>query len=148
MVSVSRYVRAAYLMALDNDIIYDGNPLKIYNNYIFQQKLPNNYIQIRDVYDTNVENDSKFIREVVVELEIFTLQYSVEEVSVAEQIADKVLDRLMEKIGGSNIAYESVLEFGHIYLEDNRTLFEVDEKGYYITRKILTFRQLVTIKTS
>ena len=147
MLSVSKYVRNAYLMALDNDILYNGEYLKIYNNYPFQRILPTNYIQIRDVFDTNVENDSKFIREVLVELEIYCQQYSVERVDSAEDIADLVLDRLMNKIGGTNISI-SALDFGHVYLEDNRTLFEVDDKGYYITRKILTFRQLVTIKTS
>ena len=144
MKNASIIVRGYYKAALSGNV-FNGQPLPIYDSYVYQVTTPNNYIEIRDVVESNVQNDAKFIIEVDVELEIVTTQYKNSSISLCESIAQKVYELILPKVGGDYIEFDDI-QIGHIYLETSRNLFEVDEKGNYITRKLLTFRQLVTIK--
>lgn len=144
MKNASSEIRTLYKTLLTG-LTYNGKSIPVYSNYVYQVNAPMYYIEITNVIEENVENDSKFIREVTTEIEVVTTQYKYEDISVSETISGYVYNALIPNIGG-NMPSSANFDFGHIYLENARQLFEVDEKGNYITRKLLTFRQLVTIK--
>lgn len=137
----SYYVRLAYKTALTNTIFYLGNAIPCYEA-IPDRTNPGSYIRIASVNDSSVNNDSKFISEMNVELEIVSRQYKFQDNKQVEDICTSILEIIIPTIGGG-IAIGK-FDCGHIYVEGTRTLYEVDEQGYYITRKLLSLKHLVT----
>ena len=61
-----------------------------------------------------------------------------------EEISEDVMQRVLPFIGGGGSSMSSNdFQIGHIQLESTRILDERDTNGEYITRKILTFNQLL-----
>lgn len=140
MKSVSGYIRMAYKDALTDNLTYEDEPVKVYDA-IPTNTTPKNYVVIRNVTDSSVNNDSKFISECSVELEIVSRQYKIQTNTPTEEILGLIYDIILINIGGD--LESEHFGIGHMFVENARSLYEVDENGYYITRKIVTIRQLV-----
>lgn len=142
MRNVSKDIREVYNNKLSN-IVYNGNRVP---NYITQPSgtLPDQYIELGEINTTNVLNDSKWISEVSVTIEVITAQYKYQNKDVADDIAQLILNEVIPTIGGSLI--NNYFWIGHVQLESTRYLDEIDGQGMYITRKILIFTQTLIEK--
>lgn len=142
MKNVGRQIRQVYDSKLD-DILWNGEPVPLYQSQS-SVYLPKRYIEIQGVETTNVLNDSKFISEVSVTIEVYTSQYKYQNRDTADEIAQSIFDLVIPTIGGTLI--NGNFEIGHVQLESSRYLEEIDEQGNYITRKILVFTQTLIEK--
>lgn len=142
MKNAAKQIRQAYNMKLEN-ITWGGEKVP---NYQSQPSvtLPKRYIELSSVDTTNVLNDNKFITEATVTVEVVTSQYKYQDRSVADEIAQSIMDVILPNIGG--FLDDEYFWIGHIQLESSRYLEEIDEKGMFITRKILIFTQTLIEK--
>lgn len=143
MKNASKYIRQAYKDALA-DLEYNEIPVPVYES-IISVTVPDYYIEITNVSESNVANDDSFIREVSVDLEVITKQYKIQNNDTVDEIAELVMEALIPTTIGQLDTEE--FQIGYVYVESSRYLHEVDDKGDYINRKLLTFRQLVTQKS-
>ena len=141
MKNVAKYLRPAYKTALTG-ITYNGENIPVYETNT-SVTLPDYYIEILNVTDANVDNDAKFIREVNVDVEVFTKQYKYQNNNAVDEISEDATQAILSVIGGN--LDTTAFQIGHINLSSSRYLYEEDN-GHYITRKILSFTQLVTQK--
>jgi hypothetical protein len=140
--NASKAIRTAFKNVLSG-ITYGGYTIPVYEN------LPVNttgdyYIELTTITDTNDANDAKFIRSVVINVEVYVRQNMYQNYDAVEEISEDVMQRVLPFIGGGGSSMSSNdFQIGHIQLESTRILDERDTNGEYITRKILTFNQLL-----
>jgi hypothetical protein len=141
-------IRKVYKQVLDT-ILYKENPIVVYENFL-QNTTPETYIHILNILESPVVNDAKFMREMSVDIEIYTEQYKYQNTDKVDEIASLVLEVLIPNVSSNELDSEEFInqdfQFGYVNLTNSRYLFEVGEKGTYITRKILTFNQTLIEK--
>jgi hypothetical protein len=137
--NASKTIRSVFKNALSG-IVYNGYPVPVYEN-LPVNATGNYYIELTTIQEGNEANDSKFIRSVIVNVEVYVRQNMYQNYDAVETISESVMQALLPSIGGSLV--DADFQVGHIQLEGVRTLDERDTNGEYITRKILTFQQLL-----
>ena len=85
------------------------------------------------------------MRDTEVNVEVFTRQYKYQSNTAVDEIAEDVMAAIIPNTN-SNALDTTDFQVGYIALQNSRYLYEVDEKGYNITRKILTFTQTLIQK--
>lgn len=142
MKNASKALRTAFKNVLSG-ITYGSYTVPVYDN------LPVNttgdyFIELTTVTEGNEANDAKFIRSVVINVEVYVRQNMYQDYDAVEDISESIMERVLPLIGGGGSSMSSNdFQIGHIQLEDARTLNERGTNGEYITRKILTFNQLL-----
>lgn len=102
------------------------------------ETVPDNYVQIMQVTDAPTErNNTRFVREVTVQLDIVTRQYKVSNRTVRDAISESILQAIIPIIGTNIISTD--FQITNIELENSTYLHELDG-AYHINRKILQFR--------
>ena len=142
MKNASKAIRRTYKAALAG-ITYNGNALPVYEPPTVQT-VPDYFIEISSVDETNEANDRDFMRVCDVNIEVFTRQYQYQDYSAVDEIAEDVMNAILPGVGGA--LDDADFQFGHIQLTGTRYLNERDDNGEYITRKILTFNQTLIQK--
>lgn len=141
-------IRKVYKDVLET-ILYNENPIVVYDTFLYKTT-PETYIQILNILESPVVNDAKFMREMSVDIEIYTEQYKYQNTDKVDEITQLVIDAIIPNVQSIELdspEFESLdFQFGYVNLTNSRYLFEVGEKGSYITRKILTFNQLLIEK--
>jgi hypothetical protein len=135
--NASKSLRRTYKAALAG-IEYNGYTLPVYEPPILVT-IPDYFIEISSITESNEANDTLFMRETSINVEIFTRQNQYQNYDAVDEISGMVSDRILPMIGGNLV--DNDFAFGHIQLESTRYLNERDTEGEYITRKILTFTQ-------
>jgi hypothetical protein len=143
MKNAAKSIRSAYKTALAG-ITYNGTAVPVYERAI-TQTYPDYFIEIGDVLDGFVGNDVKFMRDTEVNVEVFTRQYKYQNNTAVDEIAEDVMAAIIPNTN-SNALDTTDFQVGYIALQNSRYLYEVDEKGYNITRKIMTFTQTLIQK--
>ena len=139
MKNASKAIRTAFKNALAG-ITYNGYAVPVYEN-LPVNTTGNYYIELTTITEGNEANDSKFIRSVIINVEIYVRQNMYQNYDAVETISESVMMAILPGVGGSLV--DPDFQIGHIQLEGARILDERDTNGEYITRKILTFNQLL-----
>lgn len=100
--------------------------------------VPDNYVQIINATSTPVErNNSRWISEVTVQIDVITRQYKQSNRLVRDEIAEDILQALISSIGVE--FNDSDFQITNVELENSTYLHELDG-AYHINRKILSIR--------
>lgn len=142
MTNAGKYIRQLYDSLLD-EILWNGEKVPLIQSQS-ALTLPRKFIEIKGVETSNVLNDSKFMSEVTITIEVVTAQYKYQNRDTADEIAQNILYEIVPTIGGTLV--QDYFIIGHVQLESSRYLEEIDEQGNYITRKILVFNQTIIQK--
>lgn len=136
-------VRTIYVNALNGNISYNGKDVPVYGQTPFRTT-PQNYVVITDISETAVNTNNTFQNEVDVNIEIYSEQYRVNDLSIVDNIADQILNILIPDTGidGFQDTYFTVYPMSRtnsLYL----SLYSGDN---YVARKIITINNLVNQK--
>jgi len=116
-------------------ITYNGVSVPVYADEPIDT-VPDNYIQIINVSDGPTErNNTKFVREVTVQIDVITRQYKVSNRTVRDAISESILQAIIP-IMGTNIVGAD-FQITNIELNNSTYLNELDG-AYHINRKILS----------
>ena len=138
MKSATKEIRNLFKNALSG-LTFNGNPVPVYEN-LPVNTTGNYWIALQGITDNNNPNDSKFIRSVSIDVDILSRQFNYQDYEAVDTIAESVMNRIVPNVGGSLSGEE--FQIGHIQLEAERYL-DARSGEYYITRKILTFTQIL-----
>lgn len=138
MKNASKVIRSTFKNALSG-ITYGGASVPVYENQPVNT-VGNYWIQIISISEQNDPNDQRFIRPVSIDIDIVTRQYQYQDYTAVDTIAESVMQAILPQIGGSLSSND--FQIGHIQLEASRYL-DGRNGEYYITRKILTFSQIL-----
>ena len=120
--------------ALLSSLAYGGVPVPVYEDDPVET-VPDNYVQIIQVSDSPTErNNSRWIREVTVQLDVITRQYKVSNRTVRDSIANDILGLITASIGVE--LNNTDFQITNIELDNSTYLNELDG-AYHINRKIL-----------
>jgi hypothetical protein len=123
--------------ALLSSLAYGGVAVPVYEDDPVET-VPDNYVQIIQVSDSPAErNNSRWIREVTVQLDVITRQYKVSNRTVRDSIADDILGLITASIGVNIVGAD--FQITNIELDNSTYLNELDG-AYHINRKILSIR--------
>lgn len=120
-----------------SSLAYNGVSVPVYEDDPIET-VPDNYVIITQVTDSPGErNNSRWIREAVVVLDVVTRQYKLSNRTTRDTIANSILTALIPSIG---VTTENTdFQITNIELESSTYLNELDG-AYHINRKILTIR--------
>ena len=123
--------------SLLSSLAYGGVSVPVYEDDPVNT-VPDNYVIMTQVTDSPGErNNSRWIREAVVVMDVVTRQYKVSNRTVRDSIANSILTALIPSIG---VTTENTdFQITNIELDSSTYLNELDN-GYHINRKILTIR--------
>lgn len=120
-----------------SSLTYGGVSVPVYDDEPVET-VPDNYVQIIQVSDSPVErNNSRWIREVTVQLDVITRQYKVSNKTVRDSISESILTAITSSIGVNIVG--SDFQITNIELDNSTYLNELDG-AFHINRKILTIR--------
>lgn len=136
MKDASNEIRTIYYNALQG-IEYNSRPVPVYKDPPVST-VPDHFILIGSITETNEANDSLFIRPTEITIEISTQQYKYKNRDVCDSIAQDVMDAILNVVGGSITGL--YFQIGHVELS-NSLYLDNTNKEYFITRRILTFTQ-------
>ena len=123
--------------ALLSSLAYGGVSVPVYEDDPVET-VPDNYVQIIQVSDSPAErNNSRWIREVTVQLDVITRQYKVSNRTVRDSIANSILGLITASIGINIVGAD--FQITNIELDNSTYLNELDG-AYHINRKILSIR--------
>jgi hypothetical protein len=140
--NANKALRTAFKNVLSG-LTYNGTSIPVYEN-LAVNTTGDYYIEITTVTDTNTPNDHKFIRNVIINVEVYVRQNMYQDYDAVDAIAESVMERVLPLIGGGAGSMSSNdFQIGHIQLESTRYLNERGANGEYVTRKVLTFNQIL-----
>jgi hypothetical protein len=123
--------------ALLSSLAYGGVAVPVYEDDPVET-VPDNYVQIIQVSDSPAErNNTRWIREVTVQLDVITRQYKVSNRTVRDSIANDILGLITASIGVNIVGAD--FQITNIELDNSTYLNELDG-AYHINRKILSIR--------
>jgi len=143
MKDCSNNVRTIYVNALNGNITYNSKSVPVYGQDPFRT-MPQNYVIISSITEVANNNNHKFQNIVSVDIDIFSEQYRVNDLSVVDNIAGQILNILIPdtKIDGfsdSDFIVYPTSRTNSLYLP----LYNGDN---YVARKIITINNLVNQK--
>ena len=143
MKDCSNSVRTIYVNALNGNISYNGNDVPVYGQDPFRT-LPKNYVIISSITEQANNNNHKFQNIVSVDIDIFSEQYRVNDLSVVDNIAGQILnilipDTAIDAISDTDFIVYPMSRTNSLYLP----LYNGDN---YVARKIITINNLVNQK--
>ena len=143
MKDCSNSVRTIYVNALNGNISYNGNDVPVYGQDPFRT-LPKNYVIISSITEQANNNNHKFQNIVSVDIDIFSEQYRVNDLSVVDNIAGQILnilipDTAIDGISDTDFIVYPMSRTNSLYLP----LYNGDN---YVARKIITINNLVNQK--
>lgn len=143
MKDCSNSVRTIYVNALNGNISYNGKNVPIYGQDPFRT-LPQNYVIISSITEQAVNTNDSFGNTVSVDIDIFSEQYRVNDLSVVDNIAGQILNLL---IPDTHIDGFSDSDFIVYPMSRTNSLYLPLYKGdNYVARKIITINNLVNQK--
>ena len=123
--------------ALLSSLAYGGVSVPVYEDDPVET-VPDNYVQIIQVSDSPAErNNTRWIREVTVQLDVITRQYKVSNRTVRDSIANSILGLITASIDVNIVGAD--FQITNIELDNSTYLNELDG-AYHINRKILSIR--------
>jgi hypothetical protein len=143
MKDCSNSVRTIYVNALNGNISYNGNDVPVYGQDPFRT-LPKNYVIISSITEQANNNNHKFQNIVSVDIDIFSEQYRVNDLSVVDNIAGQILnilipDTAIDGFSDTDFIVYPMSRTNSLYLP----LYNGDN---YVARKIITINNLVNQK--
>lgn len=143
MKDCSNSVRTIYVNALNGYISYNSKDVPVYGQDPFRT-LPQNYVIISSITEQASNTNDSFDNIVSVDIDIFSEQYRVNDLSVVDNIAGQILNILIPdtKIDGfsdSDFIVYPMSRTNSLYLP----LYNGDN---YVARKIITINNLVNQK--
>jgi hypothetical protein len=136
-------VRTIYVNALNGNLSYNSKDIPVYGQDPFRT-LPQNYVIISSITEQASNTNDSFGNIVSVDIDIFSEQYRVNDLSVVDNIAGQILNILIPdtKIDGfsdSDFIVYPMSRTNSLYLP----LYKGDN---YVARKIITINNLVNQK--
>lgn len=136
-------VRTIYVNALNGNLSYNSKDVPVYGQNPFRT-LPQNYVIISSITEQASNTNDSFGNIVSVDIDIFSEQYRVNDLSVVDNIAGQILNILIPdtKIDGfsdSDFIVYPMSRTNSLYLP----LYKGDN---YVARKIITINNLVNQK--
>lgn len=143
MKDCSNSVRTIYVNALNGNISYNGKNVPVYGQNPFKT-LPQNYIIISSITEQANNNNHKFQNIVSVDIDIFSEQYRVNDLSIVDNIAGQILNILIPDtaIDGFNDTDFVVYPMSRT----NSLYLPLQNGDNYVARKIITINNLVNQK--
>jgi len=143
MKDCSNSVRTIYVNALNGNISYNGKDVPVYGQDPFRT-LPKNYVIISSITEQANNNNHKFQNIVSVDIDIFSEQYRVNDLSVVDNIAGQILnilipDTAIDGFSNADFIVYPMSRTNSLYLP----LYKGDN---YVARKIITINNLVNQK--
>ena len=143
MKDCSNNVRTIYVNALNGNITYNGKDVPVYGQDPFKT-LPKNYVIISSITEQANNTNNTFQNIVQVDIDIFSEQYRVNDLSVVDNIAGQILNILIpdSQIDGfqdTDFVVYPMSRINSLYLP----LYNGDN---YVARKIITINNLVNQK--
>ena len=143
MKDCSNSVRTIYVNALNGYLSYNGKDIPVYGQDPFRT-MPQNYVIISSINEQASNTNDSFGNIVSVDIDIFSEQYRVNDLSVVDNIAGQILNILIPdtKIDGfsdSDFIVYPMSRTNSLYLP----LYKGDN---YVARKIITINNLVNQK--
>jgi len=139
----SNSVRTIYVNALNGNISYNGKDVPVYGQDPFKT-LPQNYVIISSITEQANNTNHTFQNIVSVDIDIFSEQYRVNDLSVVDDISGQILnilipDTAIDGFSDSNFVVYPMSRTNSLYLP----LYNGDN---YVARKIITINNLVNQK--
>jgi len=143
MKDTSNSVRTIYVNALNGNLSYNSKDVPVYGQNPFRT-LPQNYVIISSITEQASNTNDSFGNIVSVDIDIFSEQYRVNDLSVVDNIASQILNILIPdtKIDGfsdTDFIVYPMSRTNSVYLP----LYNGDN---YVARKIITINNLVNQK--
>jgi len=143
MKDCSNNVRTIYVNALNGNITYNNKDVPVYGQDPFRT-LPQNYVIISSITEVANNNNNQFQNIVSVDIDIFSEQYRVNDLSVVDNIASQILNILITNpsinvFQDNDFVVYPVARTNSLYLP----LYKGDN---YTARKIITISNLVNQK--
>jgi len=143
MKDCSNSVRTIYVNALNGYLSYNSKDVPVYGQDPFRT-LPQNYVIISSITEQASNTNDSFGNIVSVDIDIFSEQYRVNDLSVVDNIAGQILNILIPdtKIDGfadTDFIVYPMSRTNSLYLP----LYKGDN---YVARKIITINNLVNQK--
>lgn len=143
MKDCSNSVRTIYVNALNGNISYNGKDVPVYGQDPFRT-LPQNYIIISSITEQANNTNHTFQNIVSVDIDIYSEQYRVNDLSVVDDISSQILnilipDTAIDGFSDSNFVVYPMSRTNSLYLP----LYKGDN---YVARKIITINNLVNQK--
>lgn len=139
----SNNVRTIYVNALNGNLSYNGKDVPVYGQTPFRT-LPQNYVIISSITENANNTNNSFQNIVSVDIDIFSQQYRVNDLSVVDNISGQILNILIPIPGiigfdDSDFEIFPMSRTNSVYLP----LYDGDN---YVARKIITINNLVNQK--
>ena len=139
----SNNVRTIYVNALNGNLSYNGKDVPVYGQTPFRT-LPQNYVIISSITENANNTNNSFQNIVSVDIDIFSQQYRVNDLSVVDNISSQILNILIPIpgiVGFDDADFEifPMSRTNSVYLP----LYDGDN---YVARKIITINNLVNQK--
>ena len=143
MKDCSNSVRTIYVNALNGNIIYNGKDVPVYGQDPFRT-LPQNYVIISSITETANNTNHSFQNTVLVDIDIFSEQYRINDLSVVDNIAGQILNILIPNPGivGFDDSDFEIFPMSRI----NSLYLPLQNGDNYVARKIITINNLVNQK--
>lgn len=143
MKDCSNNVRTIYVNALNGNITYNGKDVPVYGQDPFKT-LPKNYVIISSITEQANNTNNSFQNIVQVDIDIFSEQYRVNDLSVVDNISDQILNILIPDTGidGFDDSYFEVFPMARI----NSLYLPLRNGDNFVARKIITINNLVNQK--
>ena len=143
MKDCSNSVRTIYINALNGNLSYNGKDVPVYGQNPFRT-LPQNYVIISSITEQANNTNDSFGNIVSVDIDIFSEQYRVNDLSVVDNIAGQILNLLIpdthiDGFSDSDFIVYPMSRTNSLYLP----LYNGDN---YVARKIITINNLVNQK--
>lgn len=143
MKDCSNSVRTIYINALNGNISYNGINVPVYGQDPFRT-LPKNYVIISSITEQANNTNNSFQNIVTVDIDIFSEQYKVNDLSIVDNIAGQILNIL---IPDTQIDGFDDSDFEVFPMSRTNSLYLPLYKGdNYVARKIITINNLVNQK--
>jgi hypothetical protein len=143
MKDASNSVRTIYVNALNGNISYNGKDVPVYGQDPFKT-MPKNYIIISSITETANNTNNTFQNIVTVDIDIFSEQYRINDLSVVDNISGQILNILIpdSQIDGFQDTDFVVYPMSRI----NSLYLPLRNGDNYVARKIITINNLVNQK--
>ncbi len=143
MKDCSKSVRTIYVNLLNGNLSYNGKDVPVYGQNPFRT-LPQNYVIISSITEQASNTNDSFGNIVSVDIDIFSEQYRINDLSVVDNIAGQILNIL---IPITNIAGFDDNDFEIFPIERTNSVYLPLYNGdNYVARKIITINNLVNQK--
>jgi hypothetical protein len=139
----SNSVRTIYVNALNGNITYNGKDVPVYGQTPFRTT-PQNYVVIADINEVANNTNNSFQNNVTVNIDIFSEQYRINDLSVVDNIASQILNILIPdtQINGFSDTDFIIYPMSRI----NSLYLPLQDGDNYVARKIITINNLVNQK--